>query len=74
MQMHQPPDRSGSIVNPSGFAQAVVGSLTERPSARSDKDRAIAVARVILRAPNIDKGSDVALLARELLRALVLRE
>ena len=58
-------------MNPSGFASAVVAAVSKPPS---DKDRAIAVARVILRAPNIDKDSDVSLLARELLRALVLRE
>lgn len=71
MQMHQPPDRSGPIVNPSGFASAVADPVLPRPS---DKDRAIVIARVILRAPNIDRDSDIALLARELLRALVLRE
>lgn len=40
----------------------------------SERDRAVAVARVVLRAPNIDNDSDIALLARQLLRALGLSE
>jgi hypothetical protein len=40
----------------------------------SDRERAVAVAQVILRASNIDGTSDVALLARELLSALGLEE
>ncbi len=66
-------------MNAAGFAAAVVdvmsgrGDPAEVRTGPSDKDRAVAVARVILRAPNIDEGSDIALLARELLAALGLR-
>lgn len=44
------------------------------PEVASERTRAIAVARVLLRAPNIDRDSDVALLARQFLRALGLSE
>jgi len=40
----------------------------------SDRQRAILAARVILRAPNIDPKSDVAIISRQLLRALGLSE
>lgn len=39
-----------------------------------ERRRAIAVARMILRAPNIDKESDTAVLARQFLRSLGLSE
>ncbi len=39
-------------------------------SQQVEKDRAVTAARVILRAPNIDKDSDIAVIARQLLRAL----
>jgi len=57
-------------LNPAGFAAAVADRLRTKPS---EKDRAVTVARVILRAPNIDKTSDIALLARQLLTALGLK-
>ena len=44
------------------------GNVTTRPKIGDDRRRAIAVARVILRAPNIDKDSDTACLARMFLR------
>ena len=55
-------------MNAAGFAEAVVDAVIP-----SDRDRAITVARVILRAPNVDRDSEVALLAREFLRALSLK-
>lgn len=39
-----------------------------------EKRRAVAAARVVLRAPNIDKDSDIAAISRQLLRALGLHE
>jgi len=42
--------------------------------ASSDKQRAILIARVLLKAPNIDRDSDVACLAIQFLRALGLPE
>lgn len=48
--------------------------MSDAMTGRLRKDRAILAARVILRASNIDPDSDVALIARELLRALNLPE
>lgn len=36
----------------------------------NERDRAVMVAKVLLRAPNIDLDSDMAVLARQFLRAL----
>lgn len=36
----------------------------------SDKDRAVIIARVLLRAPNIDSRSDLAVLAQQFLRVV----
>lgn len=44
------------------------GGVMTRPEIGDDRRRAIAAARVILRAPNIDKDSDTACLARMFLR------
>ena len=46
------------------------GTRVPGPPASDDRRRAIAVARVILRAPNMDHGADVPVLAREFLRVV----
>ncbi len=46
------------------------GTRAAASSEQQERDRAVAVARVILRAPNVDKSSDIALVSRQLLRAL----
>ena len=61
-------------MNPSGIAAALQGrdhlvAPGVKPSL-SDKERAVLVARVLLKASNIDQNSDIALLAREYLRVL----
>lgn len=84
-------------MNPSGFAQAVVGALRRQPqfpapptgfkpsvggsavvrpvrSDRSDKDRAIALARQVIRQGDMMlTASEAALVSRELLLALRIR-
>ncbi len=65
-------------MNSSGFAATMAGATDlSAPGTRyatspeqQEKDRAVLAARVILRAPNIDKNSDVAIIARQFLKAL----
>ena len=40
------------------------------PDVPSEKDRAVVAARALLRAPNINPDSDLAVLARQFLRAV----
>lgn len=45
-----------------------------RPKDKTDRERAIVIAKVLLKAPNIEPNSDIAVLAREFLRECGLSE